>query len=94
MTGQHGTYAGYMKHRHNGERPCAACKRAQNEYTQARRVRTGQTRNAMVPLAVLGTLLCAAPSDVEEWAEQQLGPALTQRALSVACQEENDDQAS
>lgn len=89
----HGTYAGYMKHRRDGEKPCTACNRAQNESRLARRARTGQTRNAMIPLAVLGTLLYSAPSDVEEWAEQQLGPALTQRALSVAWRDD-DDQAS
>lgn len=40
--------------------------------------------DAVVPLAVLGALLSAAPTEVEEWAEAELGAGLVTKAISVA----------
>lgn len=39
---------------------------------------------AAVPLAVLGALLIGAPTELEEWAEQQLGSDLVTLAVNAA----------
>lgn len=41
MSAEHGTVAGYHRHRRAGEPQCAECRRAQNEYVQEWRRRPG-----------------------------------------------------
>lgn len=79
-----GTYAAYQQHYKRGEKPCAACRHAATVYQGQWRVRNGRTDAALVPYAVLGALLLAAPTDLEEWAEKQLGDAVMTRALEAA----------
>lgn len=82
-----GTYAGYQQHYKRGERGeqiDQACRHAAAVYIGQWRARNGKTRHAMVPYAVLGALLQAAPSDLEEWAEGQLGDAVVTVAIEAA----------
>lgn len=39
VTAEHGTLAGYRRHRRDGEQPCAPCRRANAEHVRAFRAR-------------------------------------------------------
>lgn len=39
---------------------------------------------ALVPLGVLGALLIAAPTELEEWVEDEIGHEIVTRAISTA----------
>ncbi|MFD8496307.1 hypothetical protein [Amycolatopsis sp. NPDC059657] len=79
-----GTYGGYQAHYKRSEKPCPACKHAFTVYMGRWRVRSGRTKNALVPYDVLGALLAAVPTELEEWAEARLGDAVVTRALEEA----------
>jgi hypothetical protein len=79
-----GTYGAYQRHYKRGEKPCAACRKAHTAYVALYRARSGRTRNAQVPYEVLGALLTAAPSELEEWAEERLGSSVVTRAIEAS----------
>lgn len=82
-----GTYSGYVVHYRRGEKPCLSCRHARTVYNGRWRALSGRNKRALVPYAVLGALLQAAPSTLEEWAEQRLGDAVVTRALEMAAVE-------
>lgn len=77
-----GTYAGYQAHYKRDEKPCGPCVHANTVYVGRWRARAGRTKNALVPYDVLGALLEAAPTELEEWAEEVLGDAVVTNALA------------
>jgi hypothetical protein len=79
-----GTYAMYQKHYKRGDKPCQDCAHAHAVYMNRWRRRNGRTKTAAVPYAVLGELLLALPTDMEEWAEKQLGDAVVTNAIEAA----------
>jgi hypothetical protein len=81
-----GTYGGYQRHYRNGEDPCDPCTHAHTVYHGQWRVRSGRTRTARVPYELLGALLGAAPTELEERAEEELGDAVVTRAIEAASQ--------
>jgi hypothetical protein len=83
-TSKCGTYAAYQRHYKQGEKPCDACVHAHAVYQGQWRIRAGRTKNALVPYELLGALLAAAPTKLEEMAERRLGDAVVTRAIEAA----------
>lgn len=82
-----GTYAAWQQHYLSGERGGQideACRHAHDVYIGQWRVRSGRTKNALVPYPLLGALLAAAPTELEERAEELLGDAVITRAVEAA----------
>ena len=79
-----GTYAGYQQHYKRSEKPCRSCTHAHTVYMGQWRTRSGKTKSALVPYDLLGALLVAAPTHLEEWAEAQLGDSVVTRAIEAA----------
>ncbi|GAA0637990.1 hypothetical protein GCM10010174_69780 [Kutzneria viridogrisea] len=79
-----GSYGAYQRHYKRGETPCRPCKKAAATYIALWRARSGKTKHVLVPVQVLGALLAAAPTEVEEWAEQQIGANPVTAAVAVA----------
>lgn len=82
-----GSYARVQRHYKAGEPIDDACRKAASTYMALYRARSGRTRNVLVPYDVLGTLLAAAPTEVEEWAERRIGLRTT-AAVEVATNRE------
>jgi hypothetical protein len=80
----HGTYAAAQQHYLRGEKPCDACRHATTVYMANWRRRSGRVAVAKAPYEVLGELLLAAPTELEEWAEQILGDSIVACALQAA----------
>lgn len=82
----HGTYRAYLWHRRHRNRPCPPCIRANNDYKADLNERERIARHGVVevPLDVLGLLLLAAPTALEEWVEEQLGATPVEMAISAA----------
>lgn len=67
-------------------KPCYSKHRAAGTLDQFKPLQASATslNEVAIPLTVLGALLVAAESAVEEWAEQQLGVELVTRAINAA----------
>lgn len=50
----------------------------------APRQQTSRAQTAAVPWDVLGALIFAAPTEIEEWAEERLGTAVVTQAIKAA----------
>lgn len=79
-----GTYAAYQRHYKAGETIDEACRRAAADYTAGWRVRTGRTKNVVVPLGLLGELLTAATPDVVRRVSSHLGETVCAKAIEEA----------
>lgn len=78
-----GTYGAYQRHYKRGEKPCDPCRHAHTVYMGLYRARSGKTKHALVPYDVLGALLAAVPTDLEEWAEARIGDATVTRSIEA-----------
>lgn len=83
---KHGHHNGYTQHRRKGVPVCDDCRDAWTAYVgDRRRLRKELERGLlMVPLEVLGRLLVAAPAELEEWVEEQIGFARVEVAITAA----------
>lgn len=74
MAGKCGTYAGWNQHRHRGTKPCDDCNSAQASYVRELRIRSGYTKNMLVPVWVLRNALASLDAWVVLY--EYLGPDL------------------
>lgn len=93
-----GTRAGYQRHYNAGQPSCDPCREAHADYGRVykrnhpkpeRPEPPSQTSDHVsdtvdVPYSVLGALLSSAPTEVEEWAEAQLGADIVTKAINAA----------
>jgi hypothetical protein len=62
-----------------------------SDYSNAQRVRNGQTQFVRVPPAVLGQLLSELEEDGRIYAGEVLGAQLVQACIAVAYREQDDE---
>lgn len=95
-----GMRAGYQRHYNAGQPACDPCRKAHADYGAVyKRNRKKQAvepasppkvsesfinAEVTIPLAVLGALLSAAPTEVEEWAEAAIGVDVVTRAITAS----------
>lgn len=85
---KHGTYTGYNQHRKQGVPVCDDCRDAVNEYLRDYRIRKDLEQGLVtVPLEVLGRLLVAAPTYLEEWVEERIGATRVEVSMTAAADE-------
>ncbi|WP_367128277.1 hypothetical protein [Saccharothrix sp. HUAS TT1] len=91
---QHGTPAGFDRHRALGDEPCGECTAAAAIHAAYRQEVTDllATGAAQVPLDLLGALLLAAPTELEERVEQVLGATCVEVAIDAAERAADDDE--
>lgn len=54
---EHGSVAGVSAHKRAGTKMCIPCLNANNDYKQAWRIASGESRNLVVPITALHALL-------------------------------------
>ena len=80
----HGTDAGYTRHRSQLEPPCVECRDHYTLTKRAQRIRTGVQAGVKVPRAFLGELLQSAPLKAWTEAERLWGRAAVDALLDSA----------
>lgn len=86
----HGTPRGYNLHRARGEQPCDDCTHRYNTYREEVRALL-DAGVVQVPLELLGALLIAAPTELEERVEQVLGATCVEVAIDAAERADEDE---
>ena len=80
---QHGTYAGYIRHRRNQETACEPCIFARIDYSRSWRIRNNKLATISITPAVLGLLLSGDPDALRQ-AVAELGQRTVDAAKVVA----------
>ena len=92
--------AGYQRHYNAGQPACDPCRKAHADYGAVYKRNHKKAKievtppppvseafvnaEVTVPLVVLGALLSAAPTEIEEWAEAELGSLVVTKAITAA----------
>lgn len=80
---QHGTYAGYIRHRRSQEPACEPCIFARIDYSRSWRIRNNKIATISITPAVLGLLLSQDPDALRQ-AVAELGQRTVDAAMELS----------